>query len=145
MQMHIINIDTAGYIARFNTCTLAFICKCMLLSDLQYLGCKRLDPWAPATSEVIVTNPVQASEELEGCRNSVTRTRLYPPLRFLHGTNDPMLCAPLMADQATPFEVIMTEHPGFGRSACPAWHDNVDDLAQFYLSHRSRPNSPCIS
>lgn len=73
-------------------------------------------------------------ETVEGCKTSIMRAGSGAPLLFLHGANGASRWAPFMAELAKSFDVIVPEHPGFGRSDMPDWLDNVGDLANFYLS-----------
>ena len=40
---------------------------------------------------------------------------------------------PFMAELAGSYNVIVPDHPGFGRSGRPDWLDEISDLAYFYL------------
>lgn len=73
-------------------------------------------------------------EVIEGCRTHIMRAGQGAPLIFLHGANGAGRWMPFMAELAKSFDVIVPEHPGYGRSDMPAWLDNVGDLANFYLS-----------
>ena len=68
-----------------------------------------------------------------GCRTSLWRGGAGPPLLFLHGSQGVPAPLPFMHALAGRFEVLAPEHPGFGRSAVPAWLDDIHDLAYFYL------------
>lgn len=79
-------------------------------------------------------NDVRRSlERISGCEIAVARSGAGEPLLFLHGAQGAASWAPFMARLAEHFDLIVPEHPGFGRSATPDWLDNVGDLAYFYL------------
>ncbi|MGH6709287.1 MAG: alpha/beta fold hydrolase [Bradyrhizobium sp.] len=71
--------------------------------------------------------------EVAGCKISLHRAGKGEPLLFLHGARGASEWTPFMAALAERFDVIVPEHPGFGRSQTPDWLDNVGDLAYFYL------------
>lgn len=73
-------------------------------------------------------------ETIEGCRTHILRGGKGAPLLFLHGANGAGRWLPFMAELANDFDVIVPEHPGYGKSDTPQWLDNVGDLANFYLS-----------
>lgn len=81
-----------------------------------------------------MSEPKIYMETVEGCRTSIMRAGAGAPLLFLHGANGASRWAPFMAELAKSFDVIVPEHPGFGRSDMPEWLDTVGDLAHFYLS-----------
>ena len=68
-----------------------------------------------------------------GCGVSVRRAGKGPPLLFLHGGGGAPRWLPFMGALAERFDVIVPEHPGFGRSETPEWLDTIGDLAFFYL------------
>ncbi|RJG40592.1 alpha/beta fold hydrolase [Mesorhizobium sp. DCY119] len=55
------------------------------------------------------------------------------PLLFLHGSHGLAAPLPFLEDLARHYAVLAPEHPGFGRSAAPDWHGDVDDFTYFYL------------
>ncbi len=69
---------------------------------------------------------------IAGCRTFVMRGGEGPPLLFLHAARGGAWL-PFLDRLARRFHVIAPEHPGFGRSATPAWFENVRDVAYFYL------------
>jgi pimeloyl-ACP methyl ester carboxylesterase len=75
----------------------------------------------------------QSLERVNGCRVSVQRGGAGPPLLFLHGARGAGRWLPFMEALSQNFDLIVPEHPGFGRSETPAWLDNIGDLAYFYL------------
>src|ERR1700730_18003913 len=80
-----------------------------------------------------MTVVTETTLSVAGCAVSVKRAGQGPPLLFLHGGGGPPRWLPFMAALAERFDVIVPEHPGFGRSETPEWLDNVGDLAYFYL------------
>jgi pimeloyl-ACP methyl ester carboxylesterase len=73
-----------------------------------------------------------------GCAVSVKRAGQGAPLLFLHGDGGAPRWLPFMAALAERFDVIVPEHPGFGRSETPEWLDTIGDLAFFYLDFIKR-------
>jgi pimeloyl-ACP methyl ester carboxylesterase len=72
-------------------------------------------------------------EHVNGCRVSVQRAGAGPPLLFLHGARGAGRWLPFMEALSRNFDLIVPDHPGFGRSETPPWLENVGDLAYFYL------------
>jgi pimeloyl-ACP methyl ester carboxylesterase len=68
-----------------------------------------------------------------GCSVSVKRAGQGAPLLFLHGGGGASRWLPFMGGLAERFDVIVPEHPGFGRSETPEWLDTIGDLGFFYL------------
>jgi pimeloyl-ACP methyl ester carboxylesterase len=69
---------------------------------------------------------------VEGTQVSVLRGGSGTPLLFLHGSEAFTEWLPFMNELAAHFDVIVPDHPGFGRSETPAWLDCIGDLAHFY-------------
>lgn len=69
---------------------------------------------------------------VEGTQVHVMRAGSGPPLLFLHGPEAFATWLPFMERLARTFDVIVPDHPGFGRSETPAWLDQIGDLAHFY-------------
>ncbi len=67
------------------------------------------------------------------CSVNVMRGGKGPPLLFLHGAGGAGVWLPFMAALSEHYEVIVPDHPGFGRSDTPEWLDSFRDLAYFYL------------
>lgn len=67
------------------------------------------------------------------CSVNVMRGGKGPPLLFLHGAGGAGIWLPFMDRLAERYDVIVPDHPGFGRSDKPAWLDDISDLALFYL------------
>ncbi len=80
-----------------------------------------------------MSEPRETFETIAGCRTHVLRGGKGAPLLFLHGARGAGVWLPFFKSLAETFEVIVPEHPGFGRSDMPEWLDNVGDLANFYL------------
>jgi len=56
-----------------------------------------------------------------------------PTVLFLHGAGGVPLWLPFFETLAEHHELLVPEHPGFGRSDDPAWIRSMPDLAMFYL------------
>jgi pimeloyl-ACP methyl ester carboxylesterase len=67
------------------------------------------------------------------CSVNVMRGGKGPPLLFLHGAGGAGVWLPFMAALSEHYDVIVPDHPGFGRSDTPEWLDQLSDLAYFYL------------
>ena len=80
----------------------------------------------------VPANAIRTTHAVEGAQVSVLRGGSGPPLLFLHGSESFTAWLPFMAALAARFDVIVPDHPGFGRSETPAWLDTVGDLAHFY-------------
>ena len=74
----------------------------------------------------------RTTHTVEGAQVSVLRGGSGPPLLFLHGSDAFTEWQPFMAELAGRFDVIVPDHPGFGRSSTPPWLDTIGDLAHFY-------------
>ena len=72
-------------------------------------------------------------ETFNGCKTHLMRGGKGPPMLFLHGAAGARAWLPFMERLAQGFDLVVPEHPGFGRSDSPDWLDNVGDLAYFYL------------
>ncbi|HYL31744.1 MAG TPA: alpha/beta hydrolase [Stellaceae bacterium] len=77
---------------------------------------------------------------LHGCSIHVIRGGNGAPLVYLHGAGGGGLWLPWMEDLAQKFNVIVPEHPGFGRSDMPEWLDGIHDVALFYLEFLAAEN-----
>jgi pimeloyl-ACP methyl ester carboxylesterase len=73
------------------------------------------------------------SIEVNGATISYLRGGTGAPLLFLHGAGGIGDWAPWMDKLAAHHDLIVPDHPGWGRSDMPEWFDNVHDLAYFYL------------
>jgi pimeloyl-ACP methyl ester carboxylesterase len=81
----------------------------------------------------VMTSVRQSFERVAGCTVSVQRGGSGPPMLFLHGARGAARWLPFMEALSARFDLIVPEHPGFGRSETPPWLDNISDLAYFYL------------
>jgi len=75
----------------------------------------------------------ETTQRVAGCAVSVKRAGRGAPLLFLHGGGGAPRWLPFMGMLAERFDVIVPEHPGFGKSETPEWLDTIGDLAFFYL------------
>ncbi|MFN2646450.1 MAG: alpha/beta fold hydrolase [Burkholderiales bacterium] len=73
------------------------------------------------------------SVEIDRCRTHFRRGGRGTPLVFLHGASGAPVVLPFMEKLAERFEIIVPDHPGYGRSDEPDWLENIHDLAYFYL------------
>lgn len=71
--------------------------------------------------------------EVDGCRTHLRRGGSGSPLLFLHGATGMPVVMPFMEKLAERFDVLVPEHPGYGRSDEPEWLENIHDVAYFYL------------
>jgi pimeloyl-ACP methyl ester carboxylesterase len=71
--------------------------------------------------------------EIDGCAVHYLRGGAGTPVLFLHGAGGVHGWAPWMEHLAASHDLIVPDHPGWGRSATPEWFDNIHDLAYFYL------------
>ncbi len=55
------------------------------------------------------------------------------PILFLHGAGGPEMWFEFLERWRGPHEVLLAEHPGFGKAGLPGWLETVDDLAYAYL------------
>lgn len=73
------------------------------------------------------------SLEIDGTTVSYLRSGSGAPMIFLHGAGGVDGWTPYMDKLAESYDLIVPDHPGWGRSAVPDWFDNIHDLAFFYL------------
>jgi pimeloyl-ACP methyl ester carboxylesterase len=71
--------------------------------------------------------------EVAGCRTHLRRGGKGKPLLYLHGASGAPVILPFMEKLAERFDVLVPEHPGYGRSDEPEWLENIHDVAYFYL------------
>ena len=71
--------------------------------------------------------------EIDGCKVRLRRGGRGAPLLFLHGASGAPAILPFMESLARRFDVLVPEHPGWGKSDEPAWLENIHDVAYFYL------------
>jgi pimeloyl-ACP methyl ester carboxylesterase len=84
------------------------------------------------TTTTYAVTPARTTVTVEQTQISVLRGGTGPALLFLHGSDAFTEWLPFMDELAARFEVIVPDHPGFGRSETPAWLDEIGDLAHFY-------------
>jgi len=75
----------------------------------------------------------ESTVTVAGCKIYMLRGGKGEPLLFLHGGGGVGVWLPFFEKLSDHYDVIMPEHPGFGRSDTPDWLDRVSDLANFYL------------
>jgi len=75
----------------------------------------------------------EITETIAGCRVRIMRKGDGAPLLFLHGAAGAGSWLPFMETLSQTHDVIVPEHPGFGKSDTPGWLDSISDLAYFYL------------
>jgi pimeloyl-ACP methyl ester carboxylesterase len=75
---------------------------------------------------------LRTTHEIEGVQVSMLRGGSGTPLLFLHGSEAFSDWQPFMDGLALKHDVIVPDHPGFGRSDTPPWLDTIGDLAHFY-------------
>jgi pimeloyl-ACP methyl ester carboxylesterase len=76
--------------------------------------------------------------EVDGCRTHVRRGGSGRPLVFLAGASGEPAVLPFMEKLATRFDVLVPDHPGYGRSDEPEWLESIHDVAYFYLDFLAR-------
>jgi pimeloyl-ACP methyl ester carboxylesterase len=76
--------------------------------------------------------------ELNGCKVHLRRAGMGPALLFLHGASGMPAILPCLHKLAERFDVVVPEHPGYGRSDEPEWLENIHDMAYFYLDFMER-------
>ena len=78
--------------------------------------------------------------EVDGCKTHLRRGGRGEPLLFLHGANGAPVVLPFMEKLAQRFDVLVPEHPGYGKSDEPEWLENIHDIAYFYLDFLKQLN-----
>jgi len=71
--------------------------------------------------------------EVDGCKTRLRRGGAGAPLLYLHGASGAPAILPFMEKLAQRFDVLVPEHPGYGKSDEPEWLENIHDMAYFYL------------
>ena len=61
------------------------------------------------------------------------RTGAGEPMLFLHGAGGMPAWLPFFDRLADRFDLLVPDHPSYGRSPTPEWLDDVGDLGYFYL------------
>ena len=73
--------------------------------------------------------------ELDGCKTHLRRGGAGDPLLFLHGANGAPVVMPFMEKLAQRFDVLVPEHPGWGRSDEPEWLEtSMTSLTSTWIS-----------
>ena len=75
---------------------------------------------------------LETSTVVRGVALRTLRQGRGAPVLFLHGAGG-LAWTPLLERLSLRFDVMATEHPGFGGTEMPSWIANVGDLAVFYL------------
>jgi pimeloyl-ACP methyl ester carboxylesterase len=83
--------------------------------------------------EIALDAATTESFRIAECAVNVMRAGKGPPMLFLHGAGGAGIWLPFMAALSERYDVIVPDHPGFGRSERPQWLDELSDLAYFYL------------
>lgn len=78
--------------------------------------------------------------EVDGCKVHLRRGGKGDPLLFLHGASGAPVVMPFMEKLAQRFDVLVPEHPGYGKSDEPEWLENIHDVAYFYLDFLKQLN-----
>ena len=78
--------------------------------------------------------------EVDGCKVHLRRGGKGDPLLFLHGASGAPVVMPFMEKLAQRFDVLVPEHPGYGKSDEPEWLENIHDMAYFYLDFLKQLN-----
>ena len=76
---------------------------------------------------------VESTVEVDRCKVRLRRGGTGEPLLFLHGASGAPVILPFMEKLAQRFDVLVPEHPGWGKSDEPEWLENIHDAAYFYL------------
>jgi pimeloyl-ACP methyl ester carboxylesterase len=85
------------------------------------------------SSEIALPSVATDTYRVADCSVSVMRGGAGSPVLFLHGAGGAGIWLPFMAALSDRHDVIVPDHPGFGRSERPEWLDELSDLAYFYL------------
>ncbi|MBM3485862.1 MAG: alpha/beta fold hydrolase [Alphaproteobacteria bacterium] len=81
----------------------------------------------------MVATPTTTTLTVAGCKTHLRRAGRGRPVLWLHGGGGVTAWAPFMDRLSDSYELIVPDHPGFGRSDMPAWLDDIEDCAFFYL------------
>ena len=71
--------------------------------------------------------------DIRGCKVHMRRGGSGEPALFLHGASGVAGWIPAFQSLAETYDLMVPDHPTYGRSDEPEWLDNMDDLAMFYL------------
>lgn len=75
----------------------------------------------------------EESLEVRDVKARLLRKGEGPTVLFLHGASGLPVWGPFFEDLSRRHEVIVMEHPGFGKTEAPAWIRTVSDVAVHYL------------
>ena len=73
--------------------------------------------------------------DIRGCKVNTRRGGSGETLLFLHGAGGLAGWMPFLDTLSDSFDVIAPDHPTFGLSDEPAWLDDMNDMALFYLDY----------
>lgn len=76
---------------------------------------------------------VAQTVEVNGAKVAFKRGGAGQPLLFLHGADGLTEWPAILDDLATHYDVIAPDLPGFGKSPCPEFVDDISDVAYFLL------------
>jgi pimeloyl-ACP methyl ester carboxylesterase len=79
-------------------------------------------------------------ETIAGCKTHFLRGGSGPTVLFLHGGGGAGIWLPFFKKLSDSYDVIVPEHPGFGRTDTPEWLDNIGDVANFYFEFIEKLN-----
>jgi pimeloyl-ACP methyl ester carboxylesterase len=72
--------------------------------------------------------------QFHGCDLLLRRGGKGPPVLFLHGAGGTNPTSLPFYEKLTPhFDLLVPDHPSYGRSSTPEWLEEIPDLAYFYL------------
>ncbi len=71
--------------------------------------------------------------DIRGCKVHLRRGGTGEPMLFLHGASGVAGWIPTFQALSDSYELMVPDHPTYGRSDEPEWLDNMEDLAMFYL------------
>jgi pimeloyl-ACP methyl ester carboxylesterase len=80
----------------------------------------------------MVDKAAERSLSINGCGIALQRAGNGEAMLFLHGANGASAWTSFFDILAQDFDLLVPEHPGFGKSDMPDWLDNIHDLAYFY-------------
>ena len=80
--------------------------------------------------------------KVSGLELEVERRGRGRPLLVLYGEEALERDAPVLAELAKDYELIIPSPPGFGTSERPDWIESPDDIAYIYLDPRAASSSP---
>lgn len=80
-----------------------------------------------------MANCSESTVKVDGTDVFVRRGGKGQPLLFLHGAGGVGAWLPVFQKLSDSYDVIVPDHPSFGKSPLPAWLDDIHDMAYFYL------------